>query len=110
MTAGKGDRIRLYNRQRWDAGWDRAFGRTPTPFFDEIKRLDKILKKANRMVDDDLETIDGTVEIDTPKAPKGNNKRRLRTPGKPFRSSRTSKRRYNIPGMARWSRGTNDES
>ena len=26
MTAGKGDRIRPYNRKRWDEGWDRAFG------------------------------------------------------------------------------------
>lgn len=27
MTAGKGDRIRSYNRKRWDEGWDRAFGK-----------------------------------------------------------------------------------
>lgn len=26
MTAGKGDRIRPYNRRRWNKGWDRAFG------------------------------------------------------------------------------------
>ncbi len=50
--AGKGDKTCPFNRKRWDTGWDRAFGKTPTPFFDEIKRLDKILEKANRMVDD----------------------------------------------------------
>ncbi len=87
MNAGKGDKIRPYNRKLWDAGWDRAFGGK----------------------DDDLERIDGTVEIDTPKAPKGNNKRRLGTPGKSFRSSQTPERHYNISGMARRTRGTNDD-
>ncbi len=27
MNAGKGDRVRAYNRKRWDEGWDRAYGK-----------------------------------------------------------------------------------
>ncbi len=29
MNAGKGDRVRAYNRERWNVGWDRAFGKKP---------------------------------------------------------------------------------
>lgn len=27
MSAGKGDRVRPYNRKLWDEGWDRVFGK-----------------------------------------------------------------------------------
>ena len=52
MSAGKGDRVRPYNRKLWDKGWDRAFGKVPTPFFDGVKELDKILEKANKQYPD----------------------------------------------------------
>ncbi len=50
--AGKGDKTCPFNRKRWDDGWDHAYGKKNT-FFDELKEIDKILEKANRMVDDD---------------------------------------------------------
>lgn len=78
MTAGKGDRVRPYNRKRWDEGWDRVFGKTPTPFFDRIKELDKILEKANKQYNErvndgnNLERDDKAMGISIPKAPKEN--------------------------------------
>ena len=47
--AGKGSRYRPIDREKWDKGYERIFGKKKT-FFDTIFELDEVLVEANREV------------------------------------------------------------
>lgn len=52
MSAGKGDRIRPFNRKKWDEGYERAFGKWrqytgSDPNIEKMKRAIREVGKKN---------------------------------------------------------------